>query len=48
MAGWGAVKFRGPTSPELLEGQIQVVSNTDCEEKFKHFRQSRQFHTLFL
>ena len=40
MAGWGAVKFRGPKSPALMEGVIKVVSNEKCEDKFKIFRKS--------
>ena len=40
MAGWGAVKFRGPKSPALMEGVIKVVSNEKCEDKFKMFRKS--------
>merc|ERR1711915_1039168 len=39
VAGWGAIKFRGPQSPALLEGTIKVVNNTDCADKFKSFRQ---------
>jgi len=39
VAGWGATKFRGPQSPDLLEGTIKVVNNTECSDKFKAFRQ---------
>ena len=48
VAGWGAVKFRGPTSPVLLEGLIKVVNNTDCSDKFKSFRQSKDSSSQIL
>ena len=50
MAGWGAVKFRGPKSPALMEGVIKVVSNEKCEEKFKMFRKSESisWRSIFL
>jgi len=38
VVGWGAVHFRGPQSNELLEGLISVVTNEECETKFKSFR----------
>ena len=40
VAGWGAVRFRGPKSPALMEGVIKVVSNEKCADKFKMFRKS--------
>ena len=40
VAGWGAVRFRGPKSPALMEGGIKVVSNEKCADKFKMFRKS--------
>ena len=40
VAGWGAVRFRGPKSPALMEGVIKVVSNEKCADKFKMFKKS--------
>ena len=41
VAGWGAVKFRGPKSAQLMEGTIKVVTNQECSDKFQKFRQSK-------
>eukprot|EP00095_Tigriopus_kingsejongensis_P005333 maker-scaffold779_size98098-snap-gene-0.20 protein:Tk05333 transcript:maker-scaffold779_size98098-snap-gene-0.20-mRNA-1 annotation:"proclotting enzyme" len=37
IAGWGSTRFRGPTSKQLLEIQLQVLSNRDCNDKFQEF-----------
>jgi len=37
ITGWGAVKFRGPTSNTLLQALIQVTEQSYCKEKFKQF-----------
>lgn len=38
ITGWGATRFRGPTSNILLEGLIQVTPQTDCKERFSQFK----------
>ena len=37
ITGWGAVRFRGPTSNILLQGLIQVSPQSSCKEKFSQF-----------
>lgn len=37
IAGWGTTRFRGPTSNQLLEIQLEVLSNAGCIETFKAF-----------
>ncbi|XP_024084327.1 venom protease-like isoform X2 [Cimex lectularius] len=34
VTGWGSVKYRGPSSSELLEIQIPVVSNAECQAAY--------------
>ena len=48
VAGWGAVKFRGPTSERLMEGIIKVVTNKECSDKFKAFRRGETLRHLVL
>ena len=47
VAGWGAVRFRGPKSPALMEGVIKVVSNEKCADKFKMFRKSESIRIIW-
>ena len=37
VAGWGAVKFRGPTASHLQFGTIKTVSQTECQQKLSRF-----------
>jgi len=38
ITGWGAVRFRGPTSNILLQGNILVSPQSSCKEKFSQFK----------
>jgi len=38
IAGWGAVRFNGPTSNTLLEGLVTVISEEECKSKLARFR----------
>ncbi|KDR18888.1 venom protease-like isoform X2 [Zootermopsis nevadensis] len=37
IAGWGSVQFNGPSSSQLLQLQIPVVSQAQCKDAFKKF-----------
>lgn len=37
ITGWGATRFRGPTSNTLLQGVIQVTTPEYCVDKFQQF-----------
>ena len=38
IAGWGAVGFKAPSSDDLLEIQVPVVSNEACQQSFSNFK----------
>lgn len=38
VAGWGAISTKGPSSEKLLEAQLPVVSNEDCQRAYSRFR----------
>jgi len=38
IAGWGAVRFNGPTSKTLLQGLVTVISEEECKWKLARFR----------
>jgi len=38
VAGWGATRFRGPTSNTLQYAGLQVMSNKECGRRFGDFR----------
>ena len=46
VAGWGAVRFRGPTSSLLMEGTIKVVTNQECSDKFKAFKRGEDIGAI--
>ena len=48
VAGWGAVRFRGPTSDLLREGTIRVVTNEECQDKFKTFKRGKDIAAICL
>ena len=37
IAGWGAVGVKGPSSDDLLEIQVPVVSNEACQQAYSNF-----------
>lgn len=37
IAGWGSIHFNGPSSSELLQLQVPVVTQAQCKEAFKSF-----------
>ncbi|KZC09758.1 Venom protease [Dufourea novaeangliae] len=37
VAGWGSIGTKGPSSSELLEVQLPVVSNDDCAQAYARF-----------
>ena len=43
ITGWGAVRFRGPTASTLQQGLIQTVSQEYCQEKFKQFKNGKNY-----
>ncbi|XP_050697258.1 venom serine protease Bi-VSP-like isoform X2 [Eriocheir sinensis] len=38
VAGWGAVSFNNVSSPRLLHVSLPVISEKDCAEKYRRFR----------
>lgn len=38
VAGWGANGIRGPSSTQLMEVQIPVVTNEDCQKAYSEFK----------
>jgi len=38
IAGWGAVRFNGPSSKTLLQGLVTVISEEECKWKLARFR----------
>jgi len=38
IAGWGAVRFNGPSSNTLLQGLVTVISEEECKWKLARFR----------
>jgi len=38
IAGWGAIKFNGPTSQTLLQGKVTVIGEEECRKKLAAFR----------
>ncbi|XP_033336757.2 venom serine protease Bi-VSP isoform X1 [Megalopta genalis] len=37
IAGWGAVSTKGPSSEDLLEVQLPIVNNEDCQQAYSKF-----------
>ncbi|XP_003486660.2 venom serine protease Bi-VSP-like [Bombus impatiens] len=37
VAGWGALRYRGPRSDVLMEVQVPVVSNAECKTTYSKF-----------
>lgn len=43
VAGWGAVKFQGPSSNVLRDAQVPIVSQLTCEQSYKAVFQNLVF-----
>ncbi|XP_053955771.1 venom serine protease Bi-VSP-like [Anastrepha ludens] len=48
VAGWGAVKFQGPSSNVLRDAQVPIVSQQTCEQSYKSIFQHMVFVDKFI